>query len=253
MKFMRFAAANGSRYGLVDGNQVRELEGDIFGSWRETGATYSIGEVEVLTPVENPQKVICIGLNYQAHAEEKSRELPSDPMMFMVSQTSLVPDGADVILPDLAHVYEHEAELVAIVGKEGRDIPEEKALEYVFGYTLGNDVSDRTLQKLDKQFTRAKSFPTFKPFGPVIETELDPSNLDIKLWLNGEIKQDSNTSLLIHSLPKLIRVISEVMTLYPGDLIFTGTPAGVSPMRPGDVMEIEIESIGRLRNPVRGK
>lgn len=251
MKFMRFLTPDGPRYGLVAGERLRELEGDIFGEWRETGRTFDCHGVKVLAPVV-PGKVIAIGLNYVAHAQEKSREVPEEPMMFMVSPTAIVAHEEPVVLKHPDHVTEHEAELVVVIGKEGRDIPEDRALEHVFGYTIGNDVSDRTLQYKDRQFTRAKSFHTYKPLGPVIETEANPADLGIRLWLNGELRQDSRTSLLIHSVPKLIRVISEVMTLYPGDLIFTGTPAGVSPIKDGDVMEIEIEGIGRLRNPVKG-
>lgn len=249
MKFIRFQSEEGPRYGVVENNEVREIQGEIFKDWSFTQKTVALENLTVLPPVE-PQKVIAIGLNYVSHAKEKDRDIPEDPMMFMVSPTAIIGDQEEVSIPFPEHLTEHEGELVVVIGKTGRNISEETALDYVFGYTIGNDISDRDLQRKDKQFTRGKSFHTFKPLGPVIETQLDPGNVDIKLSVNGELKQNSNTKYLIHSIPKLIRVISEVMTLYPGDLIFTGTPEGVGPLKSGDKIETSIQGIGTLINKV---
>ena len=249
MKFIKFQSEEGPRYGVVEKNEVREIIGDIFKDWSFSQKTMALENLKILPPVE-PQKVIAIGLNYVSHAKEKEREIPQDPMMFMVSATAIITDQDQIIIPFPEHLTEYEAELVVVMGKTARSVSEETALDYVFGYTIGNDISDRDLQRKDKQFTRAKSFHTFKPLGPVIETQLDPGNVDIKLWVNGELKQNSNTKYLIHSIPKLISFISEVMTLYPGDLIYTGTPEGVGPLKSGDKMEIRIQGIGALTNTV---
>ena len=250
MRFTKFSTETGEKYGVIEGNLVKEIEGSVFDGWSFTGNSYSLEDLE-FCPFVKPGKIIAIGLNYRSHAEELNMSLPDEPMMFMISPSAVVTEGDTVILPYQDHQIEHEAELVVIIGKEGRDISEENALDYVFGYTIGNDVSDRVLQKKDQQFTRAKSFHTFKPIGPIVETELNPSKLAIQLKVNGETKQDSNTDQFIHDVPKLIKFISKVMTLEPGDLIFTGTPEGVSPIKPGDVMEISIEHIGTLTNPVK--
>jgi len=250
VKIARFRVNGHVHYGVVGGDRVQVMEGNPFGAIVTTKEYYALAEVQVLAPVL-PGKVIAVGLNYSAHAAERSKDVPEEPMIFMVSPTSVVGPGEPVILP-YANTVEHEAELVVVIGREGRDIPEDRALDYVLGYTCGNDVSDRDLQKKDRQFTRAKSFHTFKPMGPYIVTGLDPGNLAIQCRVNGELKQDATTAQLIHSVPKLISFISQVMTLYPGDVIFTGTPAGVSPIHPGDLMEIVIEGIGVLANPVVG-
>ncbi len=250
MRFTKFSTATGEKYGVIEGNLVKEIGDNVFGDWSFTGNSYSLEELD-FCPFVKPGKVIAIGLNYRSHAEELNMALPDEPMMFMVSPSAVITEGDTVILPHPDHQIDHEAELVIVIGKKGRDISEENAFDYVFGYTIGNDVSDRVLQQKDQQFTRAKSFHTFKPIGPIVETELNPSNLAIQLKVNGEIKQDSNTDQFIHDIPKLIKFVSEVMTLEPGDLIFTGTPEGVAPIKPGDTMEISIENIGTLTNPVK--
>ncbi|KKM10058.1 hypothetical protein SY88_15545 [Clostridiales bacterium PH28_bin88] len=248
MKLARFMVGNEIKFGVVEEEVVMEIQGDLFGDHLPTGVTYPLVEIKLLSPV-TPGKMIAVGLNYKAHAEEKQKDLPDEPMVFMVSPTAIVGPGDEVVLP-YDHLVEHEAELVAVIGREGRDIPEENALDYVLGYTCGNDVSDRELQKKDRQFTRAKSFHTFKPLGPYLASGLDPGDLKIQCWLNGKLKQDSTTALFIHSVAKLISFTSQIMTLYPGDVIFTGTPAGVSPIRDGDVMEVYVEGVGVLTNPV---
>jgi len=250
MKYVRFAKNEETLFGILEGETIKQLDGDFLTGHAElTGDVYSLSDVKLLAPV-NPVQVVAIGLNYALHAEEKGKGIPDEPMMFMVSPTSIIADGEDIVLPNLEHLTEFEAELAIVMGKQAKDVKKEEALEYVFGYTLCNDVSDRNLQKKDGQFTRAKSYPTFKPLGPVIETEIDPNNVAIRLTVNGEIKQDSNTNDLIHNVESMIESVTEVMTLNPGDIIITGTPSGVGPLTPGDEVVLEIEGIGKLTNGV---
>jgi 2-keto-4-pentenoate hydratase/2-oxohepta-3-ene-1,7-dioic acid hydratase in catechol pathway len=250
MKYLRFEKNEETLYGILEGETVKQLDGDFLtGNAQLTGDVYNLSDVKVLAPV-NPVQVVAIGLNYALHAEEKGKAIPDEPMMFMVSPTSIIADGEDIVLPNLDHLTEFEAELAIVIGKQAKDVKKEDALDYVFGYTLCNDVSDRVLQKKDGQFTRAKSYPTFKPLGPVIETDIDPNNVAIKLTVNGEVKQDSNTNDLIHNVEAVIESVTEVMTLNPGDIIITGTPSGVGPLTPGDEVVLEIEGIGKLVNGV---
>jgi 2-keto-4-pentenoate hydratase/2-oxohepta-3-ene-1,7-dioic acid hydratase in catechol pathway len=252
MKYIRFEAENETLYGILDGEVITKLSGNfIDGNPKKLDQTYALSEVKVLPPVE-PKQLVVIGLNYEKHAIEQGKEIPEEPMMFMVSPSAVIASNEKIKLPTLDHRIDYEAELAIVIGKEAYQVNKESALDYVFGYTCVNDVSDRDLQKQDKQFTRAKSFKTFKPVGPCVETELDPNNANIKLTLNGEVKQNSNTNDLIHPIEKVIATITDVMTLNPGDVILTGTPSGVSPLSPGDKVEIEIEGIGKLRNEVTG-
>ncbi|WP_082235312.1 fumarylacetoacetate hydrolase family protein [Halobacillus massiliensis] len=253
MKYIRFLKDEEIYYGVVKGNSITQLDGDyIMGETRPLSTEFNINEVEVLPPVE-PSQVIGIGLNYELHAEETGKPLPEEPMMFMASPSAVIAHNSSIELPTLEHRIDYEAELVIVIGKEANNVKKEEAYSYIFGYTVGNDVSDRHLQKKDGQFTRAKSFATFKPLGPVIETELDPNNAPIKLKLNGEVKQESNTNDLIHDIAGLIEKVTEVMTLKPGDVIYTGTPSGVGPLSPGDVVEAEVGGIGILQNHVKEK
>lgn len=250
MKYIRFAVDNEVMYGIVEGNIITKLSRDFFQTnSRQLDDTYQLSEVRILPPV-NPKQMVVIGLNYEKHALEQGKAIPEEPMMFMVSPSAIIGDNEMIKLPTLDHRIDYEAELAIVIGKEAYQVTAETALDYVFGYTCCNDLSDRDLQKKDGQFTRAKSFKTFKPLGPCIETNLDPNNANIKLTLNGEIKQNSNTNDLIHRIEKVIATITEVMTLNPGDVILTGTPQGVGPLKPGDQVEIEIEGIGKLKNDV---
>lgn len=250
MKYIRFTVENEVMYGILEENTITKLSGDFLQTnSRKLGETYLLSKVSILPPV-NPKKVVVIGLNYEKHALEQGKSIPEEPMMFMVSPTAMIGNNETIKLPTLDHRIDYEAELAIVIGKEAYQVGEETALDYVFGYTCCNDVSDRDLQKKDGQFTRAKSFKTFKPLGPCIETDLDPNNVNIKLTLNGELKQNSNTNDLIHRIESVIATITEVMTLNPGDIILTGTPSGVGPLKPGDQVEIEIEGIGNLMNDV---
>lgn len=250
MKYIRFLKNNLDHFGVLNGETISKLDGDFLSeSPKLTGEVFRLSEVKLLPPV-NPGQLIAIGLNYALHAEESGKSIPEEPMIFMVSPTAVVADGEEISLPNLEHRIDYEAELAVVIGKQAKDVKKEHALEYVFGYTICNDVSDRNLQKKDVQFTRAKSFATFKPLGPVIETDLNPNNVEIRLSVNEEVKQHSNTNDLIHDIESLIVKVTEVMTLNPGDIIITGTPSGVGSLKPGDKVEIEINGIGKLTNSV---
>ena len=195
-------------------------------------------------------KIIGVGTNYRAHALEMGKPIPDEPVLFMKPASALLADGAPIVRPRGYERVDFEGELGVVIGRRARRIAEKDALDYVEGYTIVNDVTVRDLQKKDGQFTRAKGFDTFCPVGPRLSPGLDPTNLRLRTKLNGALRQDSSTSDLIFSVARLIEVISRVMTLEPGDLISTGTPSGVGPIAPGDVVEIEIENIGVLKNPV---
>ncbi|WP_209124162.1 fumarylacetoacetate hydrolase family protein [Alkalihalobacillus sp. BA299] len=253
MKYVRFEANEEIMFGVLEGEFITQLDGNfITGSAKKVDQTFNLADVKLLAPVE-PGQVVAIGLNYKGHAEEMGKELPEEPMMFMVSPTAITGDGEEICLKNPDHRTDYEGEIAIVIGKEAKDVKKEEALSYVFGYTCCNDVSDRILQKKDGQFTRAKSFPTYKPLGPVIATDIDGNNVAIKLTVNGEVRQDSNTNDLIHDIESIVAKVTEVMTLNPGDIIITGTPAGVGPLNAGDEVTIEIEGIGKLTNPVSSR
>jgi len=198
-----------------------------------------------------PSKIVCVGRNYREHAAELCNKMPDEPLLFLKAPSAIIASGADIVLPSASQQVEHEGELGVVIGRNARNIPnDEDPLSYVLGYTCVNDVTARDLQRKDVQFTRGKSFDTFCPVGPWIETDIDPGNVAVETRLNGEVKQKGNTADMAFPVPFLIRYISEIMTLYPGDLIATGTPAGVSRMKPGDIVEVEVAGIGVLRNQV---
>ncbi len=260
MLICRYLSEDGPQWGLVEENYVHVLEGDPFsltalaGDLRKPNLMRGpvagpIDEVTLLPPV-TPSKLVCIGRNYVAHAAEHGGEVPPEPLIFLKPPSSVIPPGSMIeLLPEMGRV-EHEAELAVVVGRRGRFIREDDALSYVLGYTCANDVSERDYQKKDGQWTRAKGFDTFCPLGPWINTDLDPTNVRIRCRVNGEIRQEASSCDMVYKVPRLIAHISRVMTLEPGDLILTGTPSGVGPILPGDVVEVEIEGIGILRNSV---
>jgi 2-keto-4-pentenoate hydratase/2-oxohepta-3-ene-1,7-dioic acid hydratase in catechol pathway len=215
----------------------------------ESGPLDSLDGVKLLAPV-TPSKIIGVGRNYAEHAKELGNEAPTEPLIFLKAPSAILdPDGV-IVCPPQSSMVHFEGELAIVIGKQARNVPAASWREYVLGFTCANDVSARDLQKKDVQFTRAKSFDTFCPVGPHIETDLDPSDLSIVTRVNGEIKQNSRTSMMIFKPGTVIEWITSVMTLEPGDLILTGTPAGVGPLTPGDRVEVEIEGIGTLRNVV---
>ncbi len=211
---------------------------------------YSMNEVNILPPVQ-PTKVVCVGLNYRDHAEELNMDLPEEPILFLKPPTTVIGHEDRIIYPPQSHQVDYEAELAVVIGLEARFVSQEDAFDYIAGYTSLNDVTARDLQQKDGQWTRAKSFDTFCPLGPWMETEMDPSNQNISLKLNDKIKQNSNTKNMIFPVDELVEYISHIMTLNPGDIIATGTPPGVGAMQVGDVVGVEVEGIGILKNIVR--
>ncbi len=253
VKFLRYQAATGPAYGVLnpDGT-VSALEGSPLGEHRIGATVGPLDALRLLAPLD-PPKIICVGLNYKDHVAESGAKMPEFPLYFMKPRTTLVGHGAPVIYPKDSSVVHYEAELVAVIGKAGRRIPAERALEHVLGYTCGNDVSARDFQRREMAqgfILHGKGFDTFAPLGPVVNTEIDGRDLAIELRLNGEVKQKSRTSQLIFGIEQLVADLSSFITLEPGDVIMTGTTSGVGPIKPGDVMEVEIEGIGTLRNPV---
>ena len=199
-----------------------------------------------------PSKIVCVGRNYREHAAELGNKMPDEPLLFLKAPSAIILSGDEIVLPSASQQVEHEGELGVVIGRVARNIPnDEDPLSYVLGYTCVNDVTARDLQRKDVQFTRGKSFDTFCPVGPWIETDIDPGNVAVETRLNGEVKQKGNTADMAFPVAFLIRYISEIMTLYPGDLIATGTPAGVSRMKAGDIVEVEVAGIGILQNRVR--
>lgn len=254
MKIVRFEETLGGSpvHGILDGDTIYNAVGDVFGSLAKGKEVGPASDVQLLAPIE-PGKVIAIGLNYIDHVTEldSSRELPTTPVMFMKPPSAIVGPGAAIELGHPEHDIHYEAELVVVIGKQAKDVSEEDALDYVLGYTAGNDVSDRVEQYGDGQWIRGKGHDTYLPLGPAIETELDIADTVVQSRLNGEQRQKESTKSLIFSVPFLVSFISNVMTLNPGDIIMTGTPHGVGPMKDGDTIEIEVEGIGVLSNPVR--
>ena len=250
MKIVRYSDGGQARYGVLDGDTVYAGEGDVFGGLKQGSRVGALSDVNLLPPVQ-PSKIVAIGLNYAAHVTENdaSREVPTEPVIFMKPQTALLPNGGTILLPDQNRI-DCEAELCIVIGKEAYRVSEDNALDYVLGYTCGNDVSERVQQRKDGQWVRAKGYNTFAPMGPAIVTGIDPTNLDIQSRKNGEVKQHSNTSNMIFKPAFLISFISNVMTLNPGDVIMTGTSEGVWQLEPGDTVEVELEGIGTLTNKV---
>lgn len=247
----RFLTPAGPAFGLVEGEIAYALAGDPFTGPLQPGER--LGAVESLRPLPpvQPSKIVCVGRNYAAHAAEHSAPVPEEPMLFLKPPSALVGYGDPIVIPQGIGRVEHEAELAVIIGRTAQRVPQHDALSYVLGYTCANDVSARDFQKKDGQWGRAKGFDTFCPLGPWIVTDLDPRDVEVGCRVNGEQRQRARTSEMVFDVPALIAFISRVMTLLPGDVILTGTPAGVGPLADGDTVEVEIEGIGVLRNPVR--
>jgi 2-keto-4-pentenoate hydratase/2-oxohepta-3-ene-1,7-dioic acid hydratase in catechol pathway len=218
-------------------------------SFPVTDIVYPLNEVKLLAPCV-PSKIICLGKNYLSHAEEFNSDVPSVPLIFLKPPTSVIGPEERIILPQGSGRVDYEGELAVVIGKKAKNIPQERAKDYILGYTCFNDVSERYNQKLDGQWTRAKGYDTFAPMGPWIETATSPDDLKLETYLNGEIRQSARTSDLIFKIPELVQFISNIMTLLPGDIIATGTTAGVGRMNPGDIVEVKIEKIGNLKNYV---
>lgn len=249
MRIGRFAYQQETFFGVVEKDLVFPLA-DPFRSLEPlSGRKLPLAEVAPLAPCR-PGKAVCVGLNYRDHARELGMALPEEPVLFLKPPTAVIGPGEPIIYPDMSAQVDYEAELAVVIKKEARHVREEEAAGYILGYTCANDITARDLQRKDGQWTRAKSFDTFLPLGPYIETDLDPGHQEVALYLNGERKQHSSTDQLIFPVPRLIAFISRIMTLLPGDIILTGTPAGVGPLQPGDVVEVVISGVGRLANRV---
>lgn len=251
MKIVRYQGTDQTpRFGWVFEEKVGEIEGDLFGEYRRLKAEIPLEQLRLLAPSQ-PGKIVCVGRNYAEHAKELGNEVPKTPLIFLKPPSAIINPGDTILLPPQSRQVEHEAELVVVIGKRGRNITPEQAKDYILGYTIGNDVTARDLQKTDGQWTRAKGFDTFCPFGPWIDTDFDISDALVTCRVSGQPRQMASTRDMIFSVPTLIAYVSSVMTLEAGDILFTGTPAGVGPLKDGDEAVVEIEGLGRLSNPVK--
>jgi 2-keto-4-pentenoate hydratase/2-oxohepta-3-ene-1,7-dioic acid hydratase in catechol pathway len=250
MRIARFSTDDGVSFGVVEGDSVAAIAAHPFGELRFTGARYPLADVRLVAPIL-PSKIVAIGKNYADHAREMGGEPPAEPVIFLKPSTSVIGPREAIAYPQkLSERVDYEGELAVVIGRLCRDVPVEQAGAVILGYTCANDVTARDLQTRDGQWTRAKSFDTFCPIGPWIETTADPSDLAITTTVNGSVRQESRTSLLLHGVPALIAYVSQVMTLLPGDVILTGTPAGIGPLEIGDEVAVTIESVGTLTNRV---
>lgn len=249
MRLVRFRIGERIACGIVNKEEVAEIDGDFFSPFNTIKACHSLSSVRLIAPC-TPSKIIAVGLNYRDHAIELGMAIPDEPIIFLKPPTAVVGPDETIIHPKASSRVDFEAELAVVIKDYIRDIGPHEARGHILGYTCANDVTARDIQKKDGQWTRAKSFDTFCPLGPWIETCLDPSDVSVESYLNGEKRQSSRTLQLIFSVDRLVSFISGVMTLYPGDVILTGTPAGIGQMRPGDEIEIKIEGIGVLKNRV---
>ncbi len=261
MRMVRFKTETKTGYGIFEGMVIKEIKQDPTGAagglpcdpdqLTVTGNRYLPEAVTLLAPCR-PSKIVAVGLNYRSHAEELRMPLPDEPLLFLKPSTAVIGPGDAIIYPPMSRRVDYEGELGVIIGAVAKNVSERQAKKHILGYTCFNDVTARDLQGRDKQFTRSKSFDTFAPMGPWIETELDPDNLTVQSYLGGVLKQSGTTADLVFSVDRLLAFISRVMTLLPGDVIATGTPAGIGPMQAGDTIEIVVEGIGRLHNTVAG-
>jgi 2-keto-4-pentenoate hydratase/2-oxohepta-3-ene-1,7-dioic acid hydratase in catechol pathway len=262
VRIARFTTGEEPQFGVVTGDvddlgipsedtRLVGLAGDpLYVGVQLTDAEVPLSDVRLLAPVLPRSKVVGIGRNYAAHAAELGNEAPAEPLLFLKPNTSVVGPGDPVFYPRQSREVHYEGELAVVIGRICRDVPVERVADVVHGYTVANDVTARDLQRSDVQFTRAKGFDSFCPLGPWVETELDPSDLEVTTHLNGDLKQHGTTRDMIHDVPSLVAYVSSVMTLLPGDLILTGTPEGVGPMQVGDEVEVTVSGIGSLTNKV---
>jgi 2-keto-4-pentenoate hydratase/2-oxohepta-3-ene-1,7-dioic acid hydratase in catechol pathway len=263
VRIARFTTGDDPRFGVVTGDldehgeldpdaAVVALSGDpLYVGLKLTDEELRLADVRLLSPVLPRSKVVGIGRNYAAHAAEMGADVPAEPLMFLKPNTSVVGPGDPVFYPRQSQEVHYEGELAVVIGRICRDVPAERAGDVIFGYTVGNDVTARDLQRGDVQFTRAKGFDSFCPLGPWVETELDTADLRVRTFLNGDVVQDGTTKDMIFDVPALVAHVSSVMTLLPGDVILTGTPEGVGPMEVGDEVDVNVEGIGTLTNTVK--
>jgi 2-keto-4-pentenoate hydratase/2-oxohepta-3-ene-1,7-dioic acid hydratase in catechol pathway len=249
-RYVRFLHDGSPRYGVLDGSEVAVIEPHPFARHQPTGERISIEGLRLLAPVI-PSKVVCVGKNYRDHAAEMGSEVPDEPLLFLKPSSSVIGPGEPIRLPsDLSDEVHHEAELAVVIGALLQRVTPEEAMTGILGYTIGNDVTARDLQRSENQWFRAKGFDSFCPLGPAIATDLDPSDLRIRCYVDGELRQDGSTADLVFDVATLISQISQVVTLLPSDVVLTGTPAGVGPLVAGQRVRVEIDEIGVLENPV---
>ena len=249
MKIVRFTHGEKAEYGILYSDAIESLYGTPFNTIETTNQRHRPSSIKLLPPCL-PSKIIALGVNYRSHGEEMGHRIPTEPLIFIKPSTSVIGTEDNIIYPESSQRVDYEGELGVVIKSITRHVSKEEAVHHILGYTCVNDVTARDLQSKDKQWTRSKSFDTFCPIGPCIETELDPASLSLETCLNGEIKQKTSTGNLIFSVYELVSFISHIMTLLPGDVIATGTTGGIGPMQPGDTVEIKIENIGTLRNYV---
>lgn len=252
MKIAKFAYKGVPAWGLVDGPELVLFKGHpLFNNYETTGDRLPLKDVQLMPPVLPTTKILCIGKNYEDHAIEMGLGVPTEPLIFFKPTSALIGPEESIVIPSKVTTdVDPEGELVIVIGQLAKNVSEEEAMDYVWGFTIGNDVSARDIQDRDGQWARAKGFDTFCPLGPWIETEFVPDGQVLETRVDGEIRQKASNELMLYSVPKIIAHITEAITLLPGDVIFTGTPAGVGRIEPGQVVEVEIEGIGVLRNPV---
>jgi 2-keto-4-pentenoate hydratase/2-oxohepta-3-ene-1,7-dioic acid hydratase in catechol pathway len=252
LKFVRYAMDGRTSYGILKDCTVIEIQGSIFDNYEPTGTTCELDDVRLLAPVE-PSKIICVGLNYLKHINELKKERPLYPSHFLKAPSAVINPGDSIILPPEIDFTSYEGELAFIIKDKMKDVPEDEALDHVLGYTCLNDITARDLigKYALSQFIRAKGFDTFAPFGPCVATDLNPSDLTVRTFLNQELVQEGKCSDMIFSVAYLVHYLSQCMTFFPGDIISTGTPSGIKPLQDGDTVAVSIEGIGTLQSPVR--
>jgi 2-keto-4-pentenoate hydratase/2-oxohepta-3-ene-1,7-dioic acid hydratase in catechol pathway len=249
MKFVRYRINDRVSYGILEKNEIKTIQGSIFGDYETTGVSVPLDDVRLLTPVE-PTKIVCVGLNYKDHIAEINANPQEFPSHFIKPSSAIIGPGDAIVYPRIAERVDYEGELAAVIKDKTKDVSEAEALNHVLGYTCFNDVTERYLSRAQGQLTRAKGFDTFASFGPCIATDLNPTNLTVRTFLNGKKVQEGYSGNMTFSVAFLVHYLSQCMTFNPGDVISTGTPPGVSPMVAGDVVEVTIDGIGTLTNPV---
>ena len=251
MQIARFAHGDNPRYGIVDGDDLVVLKSDpLFDSYETTGERVPLDGARLLSPVIPRSKVVAIGRNYADHVKELGNDLPTAPVVFLKPNTSVIGPDDPIVLPEWSQEVHYEAELAVVVGRLCKDVPAERVNDVIFGYTVANDVTARDIQRAEDQWTRAKGFDTSCPLGPWIETDVDVADLAVRSYVDGEQRQDGRTSQMIMSVPEIVAYASTIFTLLPGDVILTGTPAGIGQIDAGQRVEVEVEGIGRFGNPV---
>ena len=249
MQIVRFRAGGKTRYGALDGSAVIEYSGTPWSVFRRGRRRYALKQVVLLAPT-SPSKIVAVGLNYRDHALEMNMPIPEEPRIFLKPISAVIGPDDPIVLPPQSTRVEHEAELAVVLKKHCRNVPAERVRDYILGYTCLNDVTARDIQARDRGPTRAKAFDTFCPLGPCIATDIEPNAVTVEAFVNGAVRQSGSTKDLIFAVEDLVARVAEIMTLLPGDVIATGTPAGVGPLSPGDRVEIRIDGVGALKNPV---